>query len=125
MPFQDLDDVLLDPDFASTFDVVRYTNARGPTGRGTSSVAVQQADVSGVVYPDRGRTLQRLGLGQKQVDSIKVVTAYRLSPGSAGLDADVVAWNGAHYTVVAIQDWAQYGAGFVEATCDMLEFIHP
>lgn len=125
LPQNEVTEVLFDPDFASSFDVVRYTNARGPTGRGVSTVAIQKQNVSGVIYPDKGRNLQRLGLGQKNVDSIRVVTTYRLSPGSQGLDADIVAWNGAHYTVVAIADWSQYGAGFVEATCDMLEFVHP
>ena len=95
-------------------------------GRAVDTTATTSG-VVGVVEPDRGRTLQRMQNGEKQVDSVRIWTRFRLTAGASGarLDADKVVWNGATYTVVAIRDWSQYGQGYIEATADMLDYVHP
>jgi hypothetical protein len=41
--------------------------------------------------------------------------------GPAGTTpADLVVWKGARYTVVNVDDYSHFGAGFVAATCDLI-----
>ena len=129
MPFLDVTDVLTDPDFATTFNVTRTTESVGENGRLGSSPALFPAIV-GVVTPDK-RNLVRLPDGSRQTASITIYTKFQLtsgegcvnsSPGNvASIAADVVSWKGRNYVVAAVEDWSQYGAGFVKAAADYVD----
>lgn len=40
-----------------------------------------------------------------------------LPDGAEAYQADIVFWHGDPYEVILVQDWSDYGAGFVEAVC--------
>lgn len=124
MPFLDVSDVLLDPDFADTFSVIRSNQVVSSSGLASNTGAVTTTGVSGVVTPDRGRAMQRLAEGQHVTDAIKIYTAFRLTTGNGPLEADQIVWNGANYVVVSVMDYSRFGAGFICATCDLTD-INP
>ncbi|EHV57956.1 hypothetical protein ECDEC6B_2531 [Escherichia coli DEC6B] len=65
---------------------------------------------------------KRMAAGQSIGGAILVVTQFRLTQGKPGLDADVVTYNGRHYRVTFVDPYTSYGAGFVQAHCELMEF---
>ena len=125
----DVNDNFDDPDIAASaaFAVTRPAQAIGPNGDALDTPTTF-VNIPGSVTPDRARTLQRTAAMQKQVQSIRIITTFPLSVGGGidsdnSIDADIVTWNGATYTVIAVQDWSQWGGGFYEATADMLDYV--
>lgn len=121
MPFLDVSDVLDDPDFVTTFDVMKATQSISSNGVATDTSEPIDTGVYGVVEAAASLTLQRLAEGSRQGGAIHIYTRYRLSDGRGNEEAHVVLWNGAHYTVVSVDDWSQFGAGYVRATCDLTD----
>lgn len=118
MPFLDVTDVLLDPDFLdTTLSVTRNAQTVGNDG-----IAVDTPTTTGffgVVTSLNGSVLQRVAEGEHIEDTITIHTPYRLIAGQAGYDADVVNWQGRQWTVTNVNDYSTYGRGFVAATCTM------
>lgn len=120
MPDLDVSDVLSDPLFADSAVVIRSSVGVGPqTGR-TVTDEVQTA-ISVVVTSDKGRNLQRNPEAAISTGSIVVHSAFRFTEGGNGVDADVLRWNGNDWTVVTVDDYSRYGAGFTVATCRLLK----
>lgn len=117
MPLLDVSDVLLDPDFADTLVVWRYTETVDTKGRGGGSPT--STTILGVVTPDRAATLARQAEGANVSGSITVITQFRLTSSIGSTGADEIDWNGCRYTVMSVADCSRYGAGFVEASCDL------
>ena len=116
MPLIDVSDVLDDPDFATTFTVARKTQSIDNFGRASESGTTTTQ--TGVVYPASGRNLVRSAEGEMITGDIVVVTKYRLTEGNgATTQADVIGWGGTTYTVINTNDFSEYGAGFIKATC--------
>jgi len=113
MPLLDVSDVLSDPDFATVFDVVRTTTA--VSGGRTVLQSQTTANVIGVVQPASTRELERLPEAERTRGAITIYTTFALNAGSAGFTADTVNWNGSSYTVMSVDDWSQFGAGYVKA----------
>ena len=61
------------------------------------------------------------GPGAQAGDEVEHFGAQGRAEGGEGLDADIVTWNGRRYTVVTVDDYSRYGAGFTCATCRLLE----
>lgn len=117
MPLLDVSDALDDADFADQLTLTVRVVAVGDDGRGVTTETT--TNISGVVTSDRGRNRDLIAEGQRQVGSIMVHTRSRLTPGSEGREADLVAWNGRQYTVSSVDDYSRYGAGFICANCDL------
>lgn len=118
MPFLDVTDVLLDPDFLdTTLSVTR--NAQTVTDGGIAVDTTTTTSFYGVVTSLNGSVLQRVAEGEHIEDTITIHTPYRLIAGQAGYDADVVNWQGRQWTVTNVNDYSTYGRGFVAATCTM------
>ena len=118
MPFLDVTEVLLDPDFLdTTLSVTRNAQTVGNDG-----VAVDTPTTTGffgVVTSLNGSVLQRVAEGEHIEDTITIHTPFKLIAGQAGYDADVVNWQGLQWTVTNVNDYSTYGRGFVAATCTM------
>ncbi|CAJ0701584.1 hypothetical protein LMG19089_02875 [Ralstonia edaphis] len=118
MPFLDVTDVLLDPDFLdTTLSVTRNAQTIGNDG-----IAVDTPTTTGffgVVTSLNGSVLQRVAEGAHIEDTITIHTPFKLIDGQAGYDADVVNWQGLQWTVTNVNDYSTYGRGFVAATCTM------
>jgi len=122
MPALDVSDLLSDPDFMDHFAVVRSVVTVDPvTGRGYEAQTTE--DAFGVVTSGDGQNLVREADAARDSGTITVHTTYRLTEGSRGdgTDADIVQWNGHSWTVVRIDDYSRYGAGFVVATCSLYD----
>ena len=63
-----------------------------------------------------------MAAGQVIGGAILVVTTFRLTQGKTALDADVVLYNGRRYRVTFVDPYTSYGAGFVQAHCELMEF---
>lgn len=119
MPRLDVNDLLFDPDFATTFDVTRKTQLVGDDGR-AAFVTDVTPKVVGVVYPASGKQLVRGSDGEMVQGDITIVTPFKLTNGKGDLDADVISWNGSRYTIKGTNDYSQFGRGFIIAVGQLL-----
>lgn len=118
MPFLDVSDVLLDPDFFDTLVCTRNVQTVGDDGMATNTST--DTPFIGVVTSDSGDILTRMETGSRVKGSILVCTKFRLVESAPGVDADIVTWDGSRYTVTTVNNYSRYGAGFVEAYCDLI-----
>ncbi len=118
MPLLDVSDIVTDPDFADTFDVIRTTVGVGSGGRNEVTATQTFPGVVGTVTQNAGVALQRLAEGERTTSIISVLTPFRLTDGAGPLGADQVVWSGRTYTVMNVSDWSRFGAGFVRALCE-------
>lgn len=121
MPFLDVSDVLLDPDFADDSLICRR-NVQTMDEDNFATNTVEEIPFSGVVTVDRSLEARRMASGQTIGGAILVVTQFRLTQGRPGLDADMVTYQGRNYRVTFVDPYTAYGAGFVQAHCEMVEF---
>ncbi|RQR87723.1 MULTISPECIES: hypothetical protein [unclassified Burkholderia] len=118
MPFLDVSDVLLDPDFMDlTLSVTRNEQTVGDDGN--SIITSMLVPFYAVVTSLSGSVLHRVAEGEHISDTITVHTQFKLIGGQSGYDADVVNWQGLQWTVTNVNDYSTYGRGFVAATCTL------
>jgi hypothetical protein len=118
MPFLDVSDVLLDPDFFDSLVCTRNVQTIGDDGMATNTST--DTPFIGVVTSDSGDILTRMETGSRVKGSILVCTKFRLVESAPGIDADIVTWDGSRYTVTTVNNYSRYCAGFVEAYCDLI-----
>ena len=118
MPLLDVSDVLADPDFATVFDVLR--NATATSQGKTVLTPTTFSNIIGVVTPATSNELQRMPDTERMAGSITIRTVFRLTSGDAENTADIITWRGRQYTVESLQDWSEFGAGYVEALASAL-----
>lgn len=119
MPFLDVSDVLLDPDFCDN-SLVCERNAISTDNTGRGVIKSETVPFSGVVTSDKGELLQRGAVGEHATDSMLVITRFRLRDAGMAATADVVQWDGRRWTVTKVNSYSKYGIGFVEANCEMI-----
>ncbi len=130
----DVTDILADSYIAADpFLVIRRietVNAYGEAG----NKPPERIDAFGAVYPTGSNSLVREDAYSTGLNTIKVVTQFKLRGPSKeatnrGTDVpykpDIILWKGSHYVVVSLNDYSQYGAGFVEAECMSTDYIDP
>ena len=127
MPLLDVSDVLLDPDFMDTSLVCHRQVQTVDEDNFTKNIA-QDIPFSGVVTVDRSLEARRMMEGQNISGAILIVTQFRLTQGQPGtdstprLDADIVTYSGREYRVTFVDPYTRYGAGFVQAHCELVDF---
>lgn len=121
----DVSDVINDPDFQSSFTVTSTTRTIGPNGRPIlpNTVTGPTAAV-GVVIPGKS-SLRRLDDGSRIEAFIDIWTQYPLTAGTKANDttsraADIITWRGRSYTVAMVEDYSDFGAGFLHVSADLL-----
>lgn len=129
MPLLDVSDVLSDPDFADTATVT-FSRVSVDPNTGRSVTTTEERPISVVVTSDKGRNLQRNPEASISTGSILIHSTFTFTEGGPNfdqngdpieLDADIVCWNGRKWTVVTVDDYSRYGAGFTCATCRLLD----
>lgn len=121
MPELDVTDILFDPDLCdTTLTVTRRDMAVDDDGFGKNSLTT--TPFSGVVTVDKSLESRRLESGQVVHGAILIVTTERLTQGQTGRDADIVTYQGRDYRVSFVDPYTAYGAGFVQAHCELLPF---
>ncbi|EMH4096173.1 head-tail adaptor [Serratia marcescens] len=121
MPLLDVTEVLLDPDFVDT-TLVCHRQIQSRDDDNFTTNTQQDIPFSGVVTVDRSLEARRMAAGQNINGAILIVTQFRLTQGQPGLDADVVTYRGREYRVTFVDPYTAYGAGFVQAHCELMEF---
>lgn len=118
-PLLDVSDVLLDPDFCdSTLACLR--NQETVSAQGLVQLTSEEIGFAGVVTSERGDELNRDPGAERISGTILIITQFRLRAAGATIAADVVVWNNRDWTVVKVNDYSSYGAGFREATCEIV-----
>ncbi|CAI0817948.1 head-tail adaptor [Serratia proteamaculans] len=125
MPLLDVTEVLLDPDFVD-FSLVCRRQVQTTDDDNFPINTPQEIPFSGVVTVDRSLEARRMAAGQNINGAILIVTQFRLTQGSKSindgpnLDADLVIYNGGLYRVTFVDPYTRYGAGFVQAHCELM-----
>jgi hypothetical protein len=118
MPFLDVSDVILDPDFVDRASYARQAQIVGLNGIATSTPITQS--IFGVCTSDKGDVLGRNADGSMVGGTILFHTRARLIAGSPAHTADILTWAGRRYTVIDVNNYSRYGAGFVCAKCELI-----
>ena len=121
MPTLDVSDVLLSPEFLDTTLVVKR-NEQTVDEDGFARNTTTETPFGGVVTVDRSLEARRMQAGQVINGAILIVTTYRLISGNTGIDADIVTYRGRDYRVTFVDPYTAYGAGFVQAHCELQPF---
>ncbi|WP_194761225.1 head-tail adaptor [Pantoea ananatis] len=121
MPTLDVSDVLMSPEFCDT-ELWYRRNAQTVDADGMASNEVTRQQFAGVVNVDRSLEARRMEAGQVIGGAILVITQTRLISGKTALDADIVEYAGADYRVTFVDPYPRYGAGFVQAHCELQPF---
>ncbi|HHE5355683.1 TPA: head-tail adaptor [Klebsiella pneumoniae] len=126
MPMLDVTEVLLDPDFVD-LTLVCHRQVQTVDEDNFPVNTAQDIPFSGVVTVDRSLEAKRMAAGQNINGAIFIVTQFRLTQfrltqGQPGLDADTVTYRGREYRVTFVDPYTAYGAGFVQAHCELMEF---
>ena len=120
MPLISVDELMFDPDFV-TESLRLYTTIEivGVNGRNTITRSMQP--IVGVVTPTSARDLVRLPEGSTSGGSITVTTAYPLTSGDPAQNkpADQISWKGDLYVVTRLDDYSEFGRGFISALCTL------
>ncbi|OCO83021.1 hypothetical protein [Serratia marcescens] len=125
MPLLDVTEVLLDPDFADPSLICRRQIQTTDDDNFPINTP-QEIPFSGVVTVDRSLEARRMAAGQNINGAILIVTQFRLTQGrksaadGPNLDADLVVYNGGLYRVTFVDPYTRYGAGFVQAHCELM-----
>lgn len=120
MPTLDVADIISSPEFQTSFVVSRRIQTVNPaTGLAAEVLETGFPQTQfGVVTPASGKRLVRNAEGENVVGDIQVVTKFRLSEGDgSSYSPDIVTWKSQQYWVAAVNDYSEFGAGFIVATC--------
>lgn len=121
MPTLDVSDVLLSPEFLDTSLVVTRS-VQSVDNDGFPQNTPTQTPFGGVVMVDRSLEARRMQAGQVIGGAILIITTFRLTNGNTGVDADIVTYRGRDYRVTFVDPYTAYGAGFVQAHCELQPF---
>lgn len=121
MPNLDVTDVLFDPDFCDMSLRVKR-NLQTVDADGFATNTVTEKGFAGVVTVDRSLESRRMMSGNVIGGAILIVTVERLTQGQTGRDADIVTYQNRDYRVTFVDPYTAYGAGFVQAHCELLPF---
>ncbi|WP_387467142.1 head-tail adaptor [Photorhabdus sp. RM323S] len=121
MPLLDVTDVLFDPDFCdTTLKYTRRTVIVDDDGFATSEKTTK--GFAGVVTVDSSLEAQIRMSGQVVSGNILIITTTRLIAGETDKAGDVVTYQNRDYLVKSVDPYTAYGAGFVQAHCELLPF---
>jgi hypothetical protein len=119
----DVDELLLDPDFSDDFIVTRSVESVGTDGRPTFVPTL--FTTTGVVQAASGRSLLLLPDGARIQGAIEIWTKERLRMNDGYYSADMVLWQGSNYVVSNVEDFLNYGSGYVRVTCTLHDVTGP
>ena|ERR1022692_1272174 len=117
MPWMDLSDAILDPQFIDSLQVARNKEVVGEDG--VAQILPVTKNFYGIVVIADGSVLIRLADGEHITTTIEVITTEKLIDGKMGFTADVISWHDQQWTVDHVSPYSKYGKGFCLALCTM------
>lgn len=137
MSLIDFTDLFFDPDIAGqSFCVIRRQQTINAHGEGVDTET--RFYPVGQISPTGDNSLVREDAFQAQMDTIMVLTTFRLravarevsNPGNLPVQPvpvtyqpDIVLFNGSHYVVQTLNEFTQFGGGFVQAECLSIDYV--
>jgi hypothetical protein len=116
----DVSELMTDPDFASTVDIITTVQSIGAHGRVVNTPTVYEREIA-IVQAGSGQRLALLADGSRISDSITVYSQRQLKAADAGHRiADVVVWKGQRFMVKNVASWEGWGAGYSRADCEWI-----
>jgi hypothetical protein len=114
MALIDVTELLSDPDFVDEFAFARRTQVMV---NGRVTFTTQDSTALGSVQINAPEVLDRFPDAGRPDHWIRIYTLTRMvaQDEAAGTYGDLVAWQGRTYQVKAVDDWSNYGAGYVKA----------
>lgn len=128
MPDLDVSFVLDDPMFQDTATLVR-TVVANDAGFGvptTTETTIEGVFIAGYSVPGGDGGLVRAPDGERNTNGMTAITRGELSMGdvASGRTADIIRWRGIDYTVIASNDYSNFGEGYFLAIADQV-MINP
>jgi galactose-6-phosphate isomerase len=118
----DVSELMTDPDFVSSFTVIRAGQTIDEHGR--AQVAAQAPKkILGAVFPISARTMNMMPDYVNVNGSIEIYTKFRLEGPSTTTQADTVIWQGNTYLVANVQSYSHFGAGHIRAVCQLKDLL--
>ncbi len=111
----------MDPDFADGSLVVRKC-LQVVDDDGFAANTRSEHPFVGVVTVDHSLIAARRQAGQVISGAILIITQERLTGGQTDRDSDIVIYQGLEYRVSQVDPYTAYGAGFVQAHCELQPF---
>ena len=122
MPYLDVSSILLDPDFADRFTVIRRIETVGQTGRSSTSNQTFP-NIVGVITAADPTDLERREDFQSTPRLISIVTKFKLQGEVKGRQPDLVSWIGDNFLVKKIDIYTRFGTGFIQAICESIDRV--
>ena len=121
MPLLDVSEILFDPDFMdANIPVIRSVRTM-VNGRTVDTPG--QYVMTANIQPSSAADLRRLPEAERIGSFITVVTQFKLQPLTSTNGPDIVVWQGNNFRVKSVNDWSQYGNGFVNAVCELTDMV--
>jgi hypothetical protein len=113
----DLSELMGDPDFADTgIQLIRNTQT---LTNGRVTLTPQNYFITASVQPVAAN-LDILADGQRVASRLSVYTQFQLLAATDTTSGDIVVWNGRNYMTRVVEDFSNFGVGYVEATCELM-----
>jgi hypothetical protein len=122
MPFLDVTQPLLDPEFTDSFTVLRRQEVVDSHGRSTLQTTTFAA-IIGVVTASSPNDLDRPQDYEVFTRAISIVTKFRMRGEVVGYQPDVVVWRGDNFVVKHIGLYPQFGVGFYQVECESMDRV--
>lgn len=113
MPGIDVNEVMLDPDLATTFDVRRQQETTGLDGRSIVTPTLFPAVVGVITFEDA--QIEQGDDATQTPQVIIVATPFSLRDASFGFQPDIVVWQNTDYRVISIKAHRHLGRGWTHA----------
>lgn len=125
MPQLDLRDALLEPLTIDYFQVIR--KAQNVTIEGRATAKSTYFNTFGVVDAASDNDLARLADMEYQGSGISIVTQFKLrgvsKQANQNYSPDIIQWASNYYTVVTVEDYSRYGAGWIQAIAAETNYV--
>ena len=118
----DMKDAVLIPEFMSSFGVQRREQNDSNYGR-AQNTPIWTIQGIGVLTAASPNQLVRLPEEQHMSKTIEIITTFAIQGPSEGICPDLIFWNGDTYVVQILDDWSNYGPGFVHVVCTSMDSV--
>lgn len=118
----DVADILDDPEFQSTAQLVRIDQAVGSNGRlvSTPQAAV---NITGCIQPAGNQEYQLFPELGRVTGTLSFYTKAALRGKGATHAPDQILWQGQTYIVMGANDWGNYGQGYIMAMLQLKDLL--
>ena len=105
-------------DFQDAFSIIHRRSIVNDSGE-NELTETQPLLASGIIQAAGGKDLERVPEAFRSHEAIRIYYKGDLSSDEKGDYSDVVLWDGKSWQVKIVDDWSNWGEGYVKAICVM------